>query len=93
MELKGFRLSKNKTEYMKCKFNKRQTNDNLEVKIGEHIIPKVSSFRYLGSIIQSNGEIDRDVTHMIQAGWMKWRNVSGVICDRKISNKLKWKFY
>ena len=93
LESKGFRLSRNKTEYMECKFNKRQTNNNLEVKIGEHIIPKVSSFRYLGSIIQSNGEIDGDVTHRIQAGWMKWRNASGVICDRKIPNKLKGKFY
>ena len=36
---------------MKCKFNKRQINNNLNVKIGEHNIPKVLSFRYLGSII------------------------------------------
>ena len=43
LESKGFCLSKNKMEYMKCKFNKRQTNNNLEMKIGEHIIPKVSS--------------------------------------------------
>ena len=93
LESKGFRLSRSKTEYMECKFNKRQTNNNLEVKIGEHIIPKVSSFKYLGSIIQSNGEIDGDVIHRIQAGWMKWRNASGFICDRKIPNKLKGKFY
>ena len=53
----------------------------------------MSSFKYLGSIIQSNGEIDGDVIHRIQAGWMKWRNASGFICDRKIPNKLKGKFY
>ena len=66
------------------------------MKIGEHIIPKVSSFRYLRSIIQSNGEIDGNVMHRIQAGttrWMKWRNASEVICNRKIPNKLKGKFY
>ena len=33
LESKDFCLSRNKTKYMKCKFNKRQTNDNLEVKI------------------------------------------------------------
>ena len=60
-----FRLNRNKTEYMEYKFKKRQTNDNLKVKIGEHIILKVLSFRYLKSIIQSNGKIDRDVIHRI----------------------------
>ena len=65
LESKGFHLSRNKTEYMECKFNKRPTNNNLEVKIGEYVIPKVSSFRYLGSIIQSDKEINKDVTHSI----------------------------
>ena len=65
MESKGFRLSRNKTKYIKCKFNKRQTNNNLEVKIEEYIIPKVLSFKYLRLIIQSNGEIDGDVIYRI----------------------------
>ena len=78
---------------MEYKFNKRQTNNNLKVKIREHIIPKVLNFKYLISIIQSNGEIDGDLIHRIQVGWMKWRNVLGVICNRKIPNKLKGKFY
>ena len=33
LDLKNFCLSRNKTEYMKYKFNKRQTNYDLEVKI------------------------------------------------------------
>ena len=93
LQSKGFRLSRNKTEYMECKFNKRQTDNGSEVKIGEHVIPKVSSFKYLGSIIQSNGEIDGDVIHRIQVGWVEWRNASGILCDRKIPVKLKGKFY
>ena len=35
LESKDFRLSRNRIEYIECKFNKRQTNDNLDVKIGE----------------------------------------------------------
>ena len=30
-----------------------------------------SHFKYLGSIIQKDGEIDSDVNHRIQAGWLK----------------------
>ena len=51
LELKDFCLSKNKTKYMECKFNKRQTNNDLEVKIEECVILKVLNFQYLRSII------------------------------------------
>ena len=39
------------------------------------------------------GEIEADVSHRIQAGWLKWRRVSGVLCDKKVPLKLKEKFY
>ena len=65
MESKDFHLKRNKTKYMECKFNKRQINNNLEVKIGEYIVLNVSNFRYIGSIIQSNGQINGDVMHKI----------------------------
>ena len=93
LESKNFCLNRNKTEYIKCKFNKKQITNILEVKIGEYIIPTVSSFQYLWSIIQSNGEIDGDVTHRTHVGWMKCRNALEVICNHKIPNKLKWNFY
>jgi hypothetical protein len=30
-------------------------------------------FRYLGSMLQSEREIDEDVSHRIGARWVKWR--------------------
>ena len=39
LETHGFRLSRSKSEHMECKFNKRSRVSNLEVKIGDHIIP------------------------------------------------------
>ncbi|RZB81212.1 LINE-1 retrotransposable element ORF2 protein isoform B [Glycine soja] len=93
LETHGFRLSRSKSEYMKCKFNKRRRVSNSEVKIGDHIIPQVTRFKYLGSVIQDDGEIEGDVNHRIQAGWMKWRKASGVLCDAKVPIKLKGKFY
>jgi acetone carboxylase gamma subunit len=50
-------------------------------------------FQYLRSMLQSEGEIDEDVSHKIRAGWVKWRQVSGVFCDKKVPNKLKGKFH
>ena len=55
-------------------------------------IPMISHFKYLGSIIQKD-EIDSDVNHKIQAGWLKWRSITGVLCDRNIPLWLKGKFY
>ncbi|KAH1266214.1 Uncharacterized protein GmHk_01G001757 [Glycine max] len=44
-------------------------------------------------IIKDDREIEGDVNHRIQAGWMKWRKASGVLCDAKVPIKLKGKFY
>jgi len=56
-------------------------------------IPMSSYFKYLGSIIQKDGEINSDVNHRIQAGWLKWRSATGVLCDCNILLWLKEKFY
>ncbi|KAI0531437.1 hypothetical protein KFK09_000992 [Dendrobium nobile] len=42
---------------------------------------------------QSDGEIDGDIISRIQVGWLKWRNASGLLCDRNVPLKLKGKFY
>ncbi|XP_060183440.1 uncharacterized protein LOC132613435 [Lycium barbarum] len=93
LESKGFRLSRTKTEYMECKFSGVTQESDMEVKIEAQGIPKRESFKYLGSVIQGDGEIDEDVAHRIGAEWMKWRLASGVLCDKKLSPRLKGKFY
>jgi hypothetical protein len=57
------------------------------------MVPKKDIFRYLGSMLQKNGDIDKDVSHRIKAGWLKWRQASGVLCDPMVPLKLKGKFY
>ncbi|KAM2015880.1 hypothetical protein ACFX16_046360 [Malus domestica] len=93
LESKGLRLSRSKTEYMECKFSANEGQNELGVRIGDQEIPKSDRFRYLGSILQKNGELDGDLNHRIQAGWMKWKSASGVLCDRRMPLKLKGKFY
>ena len=51
---------------MHCNFSNIQENFGLEVKLGD-VIPQVSKFKYLGSIIQDDREINEDVTHRIEA--------------------------
>ncbi|KAG5586470.1 hypothetical protein H5410_046904 [Solanum commersonii] len=89
LESKGFRLSRTKTEYLGCKFSDALDETDVEVRLATQIIPKKESFKYLGSVIQGSGDIDDDVTHRIGAAWRKWRLASGVLCDKKITPKLK----
>jgi hypothetical protein len=44
-------------------------------------------------MLQSEGKINEDISHRIRARWVKWRQASGVLCDKKVSNKLRGKFY
>ncbi|KAF3655717.1 putative microtubule-associated protein SPIRAL2-like [Capsicum annuum] len=93
LESKAFQLSRTKTEYLECKFSDVSQEADVVVELDSQAIQKRGSFKYLGSMIQGNGEIDNDVTHRIGARWLKWRLTSGVLCDKKVPLKLKGKFY
>ena len=44
-------------------------------------------------MLQRDRDIDEDVSHRIKAGWMKWWQASSVLCDKRVSQKVKGKFY
>lgn len=92
LECKGFRLSRAKTEYMMCEFSVTRHEDG-DVSLDGQLVAKKDTFRYLGSMLQKDGDIDEDVRHRISAGWLKWRQASGVLCDKRVPQKLKGKFY
>ena len=64
-----------------------------DVTLDGQVVPKKDTFRYLGSMLQKDGDIDEDLSHRIKAGWLKWRQASGVLCDPRVPLKLKGKFY
>ncbi|KAL6504476.1 hypothetical protein OROGR_026399 [Orobanche gracilis] len=66
------------------------TNEEaVDVMIADQIIPRTDKFKYLGSIIQKECEVDDDVTHRIKAEWLKWRSATEALCDKKVPLKLK----
>ncbi len=67
LESKGFRISRTKTEYMRCDFGTTISEDG-DVSLGGQVVPKKDTFRYLGSMLQRDGDIDEDVSHRIKAG-------------------------
>ena len=69
---KGLRISRTKTEYLLYNFSGVESIGEPEVTIGGEVVECTSKFKYLGSLIQSNGEIDEDVTNHKQVGWLKW---------------------
>ena len=54
-----------------------------------HIICKVLCNRF----VEEGGELDREVECKVQAGWCKWREASGILCDKRMPMKLKGKYY
>ncbi|KAK3538465.1 hypothetical protein QTP86_003695 [Hemibagrus guttatus] len=89
LERRGMKVSRSKTEYM-C-VNEREGSGTVRLQ-GEEV-KKVQEFKYLGSTVQSNGECEKEVKKRVQAGWNGWRKVSGVLCDQKISARIKGKVY
>ncbi|KAK3562756.1 hypothetical protein QTP86_006962 [Hemibagrus guttatus] len=89
LERRGMKVSRSKTEYM-C-VNEREGSGTVRLQ-GEEV-KKVHEFKYLGSTVQSNGECGKEVKKRVQAGWNGWRKVWGVLCDQKISARIKGKVY
>ncbi|KAK3507240.1 hypothetical protein QTP70_012139 [Hemibagrus guttatus] len=89
LERRGMKVSGSKTEYM-C-VNEREGSGTVRLQ-GEEV-KKVQEFKYLGSTVQSNGECGKEVKKRVQAGWNGWRKVWGVLCDQKISARIKGKVY
>jgi hypothetical protein len=44
-------------------------------------------------MLLKDGDINEDVSHRIKAGWLKWHQSFGVLCDPSVPLKLKGKFY
>ncbi|KAI0491829.1 hypothetical protein KFK09_026090 [Dendrobium nobile] len=77
---------------MKCNFISNIFSEGI-MTFGDQVIKKSIYFRYLGFSVQNDGDINGDIISRIKVGLLKWRNASGMLCNRKVSLKLMRKFY
>jgi len=82
LETRGFRLSRSKTEYLRCQFAGSRSTEVGSIIFDGNAVEGSDCFRYLGSIIQKDGELDGDVAHRIKAGWLKWKSATGFCAIR-----------
>ena len=68
-------------------------DDGEELKLQREKVKRAKNFKYLGSTVSSDERCEEQVRRRIQAGWMSCKKVSGVLCDRKLSARVKGKMY
>ena len=83
----GLKINVAKTEHLSTRENP------LPMKVNGDQLKNVDHFKYLGSVIDRDGTIDRDVDLRVRAAWSSWRKLTGVLYDRKIPLRLKAKVY
>lgn len=84
----GLHLNIKKTEYLQCG---AQTDDTISTE-GQPLA-KTTRFKYLGSLITSDGKTFLDARAQVNAAWLKWHQVTAVQFDMKVHNHLKGKVY
>ena len=89
LKRRGLKVSRSKTEYLKA----GNVDNGEELKLQGEKAKRVKNFKYLGSTVSSNGRWEEQVRRRIQAGWMSWKKVYGVLCDRKLLARVKGKTY
>ena len=88
MEDRGLKINRKKTVYLR--FN---VDGNSDINLQGQNLERVNTFKYLGATLAENGDLDAEMTHRIQTGWQNWKRVSGILCDRRISLRVKGKVY
>ena len=87
----GLKMSAEKTETLVME-RKQETVVKI-VDLNGRELTQVDHFKYLALEMEAEGGSWKAVMQRVKIAWMKWREMSGIICDRKILRKLKSKIY
>ena len=50
-------------------------------------LKQFETIKYLGSMISDNGGCLEEVRHRVGTGWGKWREMSRIVCDKRIYSR------
>jgi len=91
MEQGGLQVNMSKTEGMMSSKTGREEM-NLRSEDGRRI-QQSTEFKYLGSVFTEEGGTEKAVRQRVKEVWRKWKEVTGIVLDKKIPLKLKIKVY
>ena len=90
LESMGLRMNAAKTEVMVS--SKEEVDIHLTDRHGTHL-KQSKAFKYLGSTISNTGGCELEVEMRVKAAWKKWKEITPIICDKKMPKYLKTKLY
>lgn len=85
----SLKIRRIKTKYMEFNFSGTRDREGGLIIIGNDLIVHYDKFRYLGSMVESLGGWNLDITNR----WAKRWQASRALCDRKVPLCLKEQFY
>lgn len=84
----GLRLNVSKSEFLE---SGQQTDSS--VSVDGQSLRKVTVTKYLGSCLSADGSPAPDVAARSASAWLKWKETTGVLCDKLFPRRLKSMVY
>ena len=91
MEDRRMKINRKKTVYLSVNGD-GNLDGNSAINLHRENLESVNTVKYIGATLAENGELDVEMTHRIQSGWKNWKRVSRILCDRRISLRVKGKY-
>ena len=66
----------------------RNLDGNSDINLQAQNLGRLDTFKYLGATLANNGDLDAEMMHL-QSRWKNRKSVSGILCDRRISLRVK----
>ena len=61
----------------------------MDLEIDLQRMEEVKSFKYLGSVVHDDGDLDAEMTNRIKISWGNWKKCQGFLCDPRVPLTLK----
>ncbi|XP_027217074.2 uncharacterized protein [Penaeus vannamei] len=91
MEQGGLQVNMSTTEGM---VSSRTGREEMNLRSGDgRRNQQITEFKYLGSVFTAKGGTEKAVRQRVKEVWKKWKDVTGVVLDKKSPLKLKTKVY